>query len=198
MAGAGSNRVPVTCPACGHVQLEPRAVISTVCRQCRTHIQVRGGSNADWLVRRPLAALVEPKPAVEMRAVRCFTCGTLLTVPTTAESTMCKRCSSHLDLRDYTINEAVSKNFRTHGRFVVKEKGYVFNTESVVGEAVIRGRFHGRLVAERRLEILTGAEIKGSFQTGLLVIPAGQIFSWPQTVQVHNAEVGGELSGRLR
>ena len=37
--------------------------------------------------------------------------------PPAAESTMCKRCSDYVDLRDYLINSAVSKNFRTHGRF---------------------------------------------------------------------------------
>lgn len=197
MAGAGSNRVPITCSTCGHVQKEPQAVISTVCRKCGAHIQVRGGAAADWLVPRPLGGLEKPKHAVDLVEVRCFTCGTVLAVPASAESTMCKRCSSHLDLRDYSINEAVSKNFRTHGRFVVKEKGYVFNTESVVGEAVIRGRFHGKLVAERRLEILTGAEIKGSFQAGLLVIPAGQAFAWREVVRVSNVEVAGELAANL-
>ena len=36
-----------------------------------------------------------------------------------------------MDLRDYTINSAVSKNFKTRGAFVIEPKGYVFNTEII-------------------------------------------------------------------
>ena len=33
---------------------------------------------------------------------------------------MCKRCSTHIDLRDYQITNAVSKNFKTKGQFVIE------------------------------------------------------------------------------
>ena len=59
---------------------------------------------------------------------------TELEVPVSAESTMCKRCSRYVDLKNYQINSAVSKNFKTKGAFVVEPKGYVFNTEAVVGK----------------------------------------------------------------
>jgi cytoskeletal protein CcmA (bactofilin family) len=195
MAAASLERAPVTCPHCGHSQLEPVAVISTVCRHCRSAIRVREQAGGPTLSSQARTA---SGPAVERRDLVCFTCGTLLSVPLTAESTMCKRCSSHIDLRDYHINQAVSKNFRTHGRFVVREKGYVFNTDSDVGEAVLKGRFHGTLFARNRLEIYSSAEIKGSIRAGLLVIPAGQSFVWSQTVLVGSAEIAGELIAPLR
>ena len=89
---------------------------------------------------------------------------------------MCKRCSHHVDLRDYHITSAVSKNFRTKGLFVVEEKGNVFNTEVLVGDAIIKGKFLGKLVAERSLTVHSGAQIKGSFKTGRLIVPAGNGF----------------------
>lgn len=36
-------RIDLTCPECGHVQSEPLRVISTQCRGCLTHYQVRDG-----------------------------------------------------------------------------------------------------------------------------------------------------------
>jgi hypothetical protein len=54
-------------------------------------------------------------------------------VSVAAASTMCKRCGSYLDLADYRITQTVSKNFRTHGRLVIEEKGYVLNSEAQVG-----------------------------------------------------------------
>jgi cytoskeletal protein CcmA (bactofilin family) len=198
MPGAPLERAPVTCQHCGHTQLEPVAVITTVCRSCRRAIHVREDARTPRkATKRALPTLTAAKPAVELRELQCFTCNTRLSVPVSAESTMCKRCSSHIDLRDYVINQAVSKNFRTHGRFEVKPRGYVFNTDSIVGEAVLRGRFHGKLHAKHRLEIYTGAEIKGSFQTGLLVVPQGQVFTWPQVIKVDSAEIAGELDATL-
>lgn len=119
-------------------------------------------------------------------------------MPLAATSTMCKRCSSHVDLSDYQISNTVSKNFRTYGRLIIEEKGYVLNTNSLVGEAVIRGRMIGKIVARRSLEIHSTAQIKGSFTTGCLVVPAGQHFGWPEVLQVGGAEIGGELSAHLQ
>lgn len=111
---------------------------------------------------------------------------------------MCKRCSSHVDLSDYRVTQTVSKNFRTYGRLVIEEKGYVLNTNSLVGEAVIRGRMIGKIVAKRTLEIYSTAHIKGSFSAGCLVVPAGEHFRWPEVLQIGGAEIGGELAANLQ
>src|SRR5687768_17350810 len=34
------HRIELTCPECGHRQLEPAMVVSTQCRSCRTNFQV--------------------------------------------------------------------------------------------------------------------------------------------------------------
>jgi len=111
---------------------------------------------------------------------------------------MCKRCSSHVDLRDYQINQTISKNFRTYGRLVVEEKGYVLNTDSLVGEAIIKGRLIGKLVAHRSLEIYSTAAIKGSFNTGKLILPAGNSFRWPELLRIGGAEISGELVANIQ
>ena len=121
-----------------------------------------------------------------------------LDVPVSAESTMCKRCSRYVDLKDYKITTAVSKNFKTKGKFIVEAKGFVFNTEAVVGNAVLKGRFLGKLMAEHSLTIYSTAEIKGSFQTARLVIPAANHFRWHETIKVGSAEIAGELANDLR
>ena len=36
---------------------------------------------------------------------------------------MCKRCSRYVDMKNYVINSAVSKNFKTKGSFVIDPKG---------------------------------------------------------------------------
>ena len=110
---------------------------------------------------------------------------------------MCKRCSSHVDLADYQITQTVSKSFRTHGRLTLEEKGYLLNTESLAGEAVLRGRLIGKLTTHGALEIHSSANIKGTLMPGRLVIPNGQHFRWTQPLSVRDAEISGELVADL-
>ena len=67
-----------------------------------------------------------------------------------------------------------------------------------MGDAVIKGRFLGKLTAERSLTIHTGAEIKGSFTAGRLIIPAANHFRWQEPIKVGSAEIAGELAADLR
>jgi cytoskeletal protein CcmA (bactofilin family) len=138
-----------------------------------------------------------PAPQRETRRVTCFNCQTELEVPAAAQSTMCKRCSTHVDLRDYTITNATSKNFKTKGRFIIQEGAYLFNTDTMAAEVVLKGRFLGKLTAEK-LEIYNSAELKGTFTANLLVIPAGQRFRWPEALQLGGADVAGELVANVR
>ena len=183
------DKVSVACPHCGHSQLEPHDGYSTVCKKCRQHFRMEEAL-------RPKAA--QEQKHHDTRKVTCFQCNTLLDVAAQAESTMCKRCSAHIDLHDYTINQAVSKNFRTHGSFTVGEKGYVFNTEAEVGDAVIKGRFLGKLHAHRTFTLHATAEFKGSFKAGLLIIPAETHLIWKTPLDVQSVEVAGELVANVR
>jgi cytoskeletal protein CcmA (bactofilin family) len=182
------DKVLVACPKCGHTQHEPAAAYSSVCKKCRQYFRLEEVLRAAAQVGKVTVA-----PARDVKHVTCFQCGTDLEVPPSAQSTMCKRCSSHLDLRDYVITNAVSKNFRTRGRFIIEEGGFVFNTETFVADAVIKGRFLGKLNAQHSLEIHRTAEIKGTFTTGRLIIPLGSVFRWPEPVKIGGAEIAGEL-----
>lgn len=189
MAPSKKDSVPVACPKCGHVQQEPRTAYSSICKKCHEHFRLQEAL-------RPASRPVQQ--AIEQRHIRCFQCGTELEVPKAAASTMCKRCSSHVDLADYQISQTFSKSFRTHGRLVLEEKGYLLNTESLVGEAVLKGRLIGKLTTEGALEIHSSATIKGTLVAGRLVVPLGQHFRWPQPLTLRDAEISGELVADLK
>jgi cytoskeletal protein CcmA (bactofilin family) len=183
------NKVPVQCPKCGHTQQEPATGYSTVCKKCRQHFRLdESAKPAD----KPAAALARGG-----RRVKCFNCATELDVPDSAQSTMCKRCSGHLDLRDYKINSAVSRNFRTKGRFIIDEGGYLFNTDSIAGDVTIKGRLLGKFKAEGALELYSSAQIKGTFHAGNLIIPAGERFFWPEIIPATAADISGELVANI-
>lgn len=178
------EKAALTCPRCGHQQLEARGAFSSVCRKCGEYLRVQ-----ELLKPAPKAAA----PAPERKRIRCFDCGAEFEVPTTAQSSMCKKCSSYIDLHDYSITSAVSKNFKTKGSFVIQPTGYVFNCEAVTGEAIIKGRFIGKLVVEGALTIFSTAQIKGSFTASRLIVPAANQFRWNGEIRVGSAEIEGEL-----
>lgn len=53
------HRIEVACPECGHLQVEPALVVSTQCRSCRTHYQVRDGKGVPRP--RPVTRLASPR-----------------------------------------------------------------------------------------------------------------------------------------
>jgi cytoskeletal protein CcmA (bactofilin family) len=185
---SSQDTVAVACPRCGYSQREPRGAYSTVCKNCQQHFRLEE-------VLRPAAK--SARLTIEQRHVRCFQCGTDLEAPRAAASTMCKRCSSYVDLSDYRITQTVAKSFRTHGWVVVEEKGYLLNTDTLAGEAVIKGRLIGKIIAQGTLEIHSSAVIKGQFTAGKLVIPAGHHFCWPETLNVGGVDLAGELAADL-
>jgi cytoskeletal protein CcmA (bactofilin family)/DNA-directed RNA polymerase subunit RPC12/RpoP len=185
---ASLQTVPVACPRCGYTQQEPRTAYSTVCKNCHQHFRLED-------VLQPSAQTA--KIVIEQRRIRCFQCGTELEAPRAAASTMCKRCSGYVDLSDYRITQTMSKNYRTHGWVVVEEKGYLLNTDTLAGEAVIKGRVIGKLVAQGSLEIHSTAHIKGQFSAGRIIIPAGHHFHWPEPLRADGFELAGELAASL-
>jgi cytoskeletal protein CcmA (bactofilin family) len=183
------DKIAVTCPRCGHCQLEPRTAYSSICKQCHQHFRLEQ-------VQRLPAPLARPQ--LEPKQVRCFHCAAELTVPVAATSTICKRCRSHVDLANYRVTQTLSKKLRTHGRLVIEERGFLFDSEALVGEALVKGRFIGRLVAEGTLEINSSADIKGNITAGRLMIPAGHHFNWPEPLPVEAADISGELVTTLQ
>jgi len=188
MPAKKQDQILVTCPQCGHPQTEPRSAYSTRCKKCGQHLRIQ-----DLLNPAPPA----PRRAPKLRRVTCFECGAELEVPASAESTMCKQCSRYVDLHDYRITSAIAKNFKTKGALVIEPKGSVFNTESIAGDAVIRGQFHGKLAVEHSLTIYSTADIKGSLTATHLIIPAENHFRWPGSLKVGSAEIAGEFAANL-
>jgi cytoskeletal protein CcmA (bactofilin family) len=188
MPASKSDKVLLGCPHCGTQQAIPPTAISSVCKKCGQHFRVQ-----EVLHPAPKAVVRAP----DQRRITCFECHTELDVAASAESTMCKRCSQYIDLKDYLIKSAVSKNFKTKGAFVIEAKGYVFNTEAIVGDATIKGRFLGKLYAEHSLTLYSTAEIKGSFKTARLIIPKDNHFWWGEPLKVENADIAGELVSSL-
>src|SRR5215510_532699 len=103
-----TDKILVACPHCGHEQREARAVFSTICRHCGQHLRVQE-------ILHP--SRKAPAVAPQTKRITCFECAAELDVALNAESTLCKSCGRYVDLHDYHITNAISKNFKTKGAF---------------------------------------------------------------------------------
>jgi cytoskeletal protein CcmA (bactofilin family) len=112
-------------------------------------------------------------------------------------SVKCKRCGAILDLQDYRVYDVGSKRIKTKGAFIVEPRGYLYNSEAMVGEAIIKGRFHGVLLVEHSLTIYSSAQIQGRFIAGHFIIPAAHRFRWPRPIEAGSAVIAGELNADL-
>lgn len=140
-----------------------------------------------------------PAPSVpDRKRVTCFDCSAEVDIETGLPSAKCHQCGASLDLRDYRVYDVGSKHIKTKGAFIVEPRGYLFDSEAIVGEAIIRGKFHGKLVAERSLTVYTSTEIQGSFSTAHFVLPPAHRFRWKEPIAVNSAEIAGELTADLR
>jgi len=108
---------------CGHVQLEPRTAISTVCGKCQSHIDLQEDRRSWWSDQNP-----SPVPSGRSwRRERSFVFNACcLKIPATAESSMCKWCSTHIDLRIIASTGSLTE-LPHEGTFVIEEKG-IFST----------------------------------------------------------------------
>ena len=176
------DRLVVTCPRCGSRQHGRRNCLLNLCKTCG---------------HRYLSGYLQ-EPVAPQRPVSCFDCGASLHVAVGALTTLCKKCSSHIDLRDYLITSTVFQHFKTQGKVVITEKGCVHDTNAMVGEAVLKGTFIGRLTVERALTIHPTTHIQGTFRAGKLIIPENTQFRWPVAIGVGAAEIGGELAADLK
>jgi cytoskeletal protein CcmA (bactofilin family) len=179
----------VVCPRCGHLQAEPRTAYSTLCKNCGQHVR--------------LDEILSPAPRTsrrvpQQRRITRFECGAVLQVPVSAESTMCKWCSCYVDLHPYRVTSAAAINFKTKGKVTIETRGSAFNTESIAGDAVIKGNFHGKQTVENSLTFFSTADIKGSMSAAHLEIPVENRFYWPGLIEVRSAEIAGEFEDKLR
>jgi cytoskeletal protein CcmA (bactofilin family) len=164
------------------------SAFSAACKNCGEYLRVQ-----ELLKPAPKA----PPPNHQKKHILCFNCATELDVPAGAQSTMCRKCSCYIDLADHSIANAVSKNFKTKGCFTIQPTGYVFNSEIIAHEAVIKGRFIGKLVVEDVLTLYSTAQIKGTFTAARLLIPAANHFHWDGELTIGSAEIEGELAADL-
>jgi cytoskeletal protein CcmA (bactofilin family)/Zn finger protein HypA/HybF involved in hydrogenase expression len=216
----------VACPKCGAEQQESPGAISTFCRTCGHHFEVRGASASSasatgawqkawqsfkawglhvaepWILRyepeiEKVRLFIERYRPPEFRHVRCHECGRIHEVPRLAASTSCPNCNAHIALEDVLIDKRMTRSVRTRGALVIKKFGYLNNQVTICGAADIGGGMAGKLFCDGETKIRTSGRLNCEIGSRRIRIERGADVIVAHPVRVHDMVVQGKLTARV-
>lgn len=221
------RRIEVACPECGHRQTEPALVISTQCRSCRAHYQVRAGkgvprslaaSATPVAVRKSPsahAAANRPKRSASLRTtarlwllrllrrrkppreVICGDCHQAFHAVAEAQSSQCPKCGAYASLLDHDIREAWNRRIQTRGNLVIHKKGVVSGTCLQCHHLTVHGQLAASAECSGDLVILSHGRITGTIRCRHLRVGKGVRVEFLHPVVAVSASIAGQVRGQL-
>ncbi|MGI8820589.1 MAG: bactofilin family protein [Chthoniobacterales bacterium] len=130
--------------------------------------------------------------------MECFDCKAKQEVISSASSTICPKCSAHLDLRDYKITTSFSRAIRTRGGLHVTGRGDLSSSNVVCAAALIEGRIRGNLTCTGMATINFVGKIPGRVVAEHVLIERKADVQFFRRVQVKSIEIRGHMSGEVK
>ena len=188
--------------------MEYAAAKSSMCRQCGAHfvpsapkVQVRF---------RPKDEPVQPVAEVSLfrrlegfwakhhsATIECFDCKATQEISTAAHSTICPKCSKHIDLRDYKITTSFSRLIRTNGQIHLTAKGDLSSSNVTCRAALIEGKLRGNLLCLGRATINFVGKIPGKLVAEHILVERKSAVQFFRRVRVKSIEIRGRMTGEI-
>lgn len=180
------QKVDVNCPHCGAVQKEPRSVVSTYCRSCSSHFEIKS---------RPAIAPSRPKGPV--REVHCYKCAADHGVSKHARSTLCPSCGAGIELSDLDFSANGSRPVDIRGRLRIRSTAHLNNSWIICTDARIEGRITGTILCENQLELLGSGKLSFRATASSTVIGPKASIDMAFPLKTGRLEIHGALRGQV-
>jgi cytoskeletal protein CcmA (bactofilin family)/ribosomal protein S27E len=201
-------KVSVDCPHCGFKQMEYAAAKSTMCRQCGAHfvplapkVQVRLRSKDEPVESVPDVSLFRKLEGFWTKhhsaIIECFDCKATQEISSAAHSTICPKCSKHIDLRDYKISTSFSRSIRTNGQIHLTAKGDLSSSNVTCRAALIEGKLRGNLQCLGRATINFTGKIPGRLTAEHILVDRKSVVQFFRRVRVKSIEIRGRMTGEI-
>ncbi|MEP6699430.1 MAG: polymer-forming cytoskeletal protein [Verrucomicrobiota bacterium] len=198
------------CPHCGFKQMEYAAAKSTICRQCGAHfapsvpkMEVRLRAKGEPIATPPPAdgSLFRKLEGFWSKphnlVIECFDCQAKREITSAATSTICLKCSTHIDLRDYKIVTSFSRAIRTQGEIHLTAKGDLSSSSVMCRTALIEGKMRGNMHCFGTATINFSGKIPGRLTAGHLVVEKKSSVQFFRRVRVKSIEIRGHMTGEI-
>jgi cytoskeletal protein CcmA (bactofilin family) len=187
------RKIPTTCPHCGFVQNEPRALLSTFCRGCGDHYSTAAAPPNSAAI--PLA--IPNTPPDRRRSVDCTSCGESHFVSAHLASSRCPTCGSETDLTDVHITTHFTRPVDTRGSIHVTPSGYLNSPHTRCASARIEGRFAGRIDCVGTLRIRGEGICRAHIETHTLIIDRGSDFRFAFPIRAEEVLIRGHVEADI-
>jgi cytoskeletal protein CcmA (bactofilin family) len=192
------DKIGADCPHCGFSQLEPASARSAFCRQCSQHYSIQK------LLAKEVASLKQPSlldrfgkwiNREKSRSITCFSCREKHEVPTSAESSLCPRCGSYIDIRDFRIEGPFARSIQTQGLVHLSSTADVACPRILCGSARIEGRFRGKIICTEESTIRMGGHYEGEIDSEKILIHSKADVDFQHPVYSRALDIDGKTRG---
>lgn len=202
-------------------------VISTICRSCGLHMDIRDGkpvlrpkhatrlaSPGNPPVQHPSTGTkqAEPKAAKKPkvgllrriffrerppRAVECYHCQRTFEVVAEAQSSQCPKCGGHISLRDYEIEDAWRRRIQTRGNVMILKEGSIIGVKVQCHDLTVLGKLAAPVDCSGVLRICSHGKIVGNVKCGELRVERGARVEFQGDVHAKMAYIDGDVRAQL-
>jgi cytoskeletal protein CcmA (bactofilin family)/predicted RNA-binding Zn-ribbon protein involved in translation (DUF1610 family) len=224
---AQSKRIELTCPRCGSHQWEPAMVISTLCRSCGLHMDIRDGkplvrpkhatklaSPSKPPVQHPSTGITTPeaKPLKpegvgffrkffqsesKKRSVDCFHCGNVFGVVQDAQSSQCPKCGGYISLRDYQVDTDWRRRIQTRGNVMILKNGSIIGVNVQCHDLTVLGKLSASVDCSGILCVRSHGKIVGNVSCRELRVERGAEVEFQGEVHAESAYIDGNVKAQL-
>jgi cytoskeletal protein CcmA (bactofilin family) len=187
--------------------MEYAAAKSTMCRQCGAHF-VPSAPKVEVRLRKeePVETVADPSLFRKLEGfwakhhnsiIECFDCKATQEISSAATSTICPKCSKHIDLRDYKIATSFSRSIRTHGQIHLTAKGDLSSSSVTCRSALIEGKLRGNLHCLGTATINFTGKIPGRLTAEHVLVERKSVVQFFRRVRVKSIEIRGQVTGEI-
>jgi len=188
--------------------MEYVAAKSTMCRQCGAHF-VPSAPKLEVRLRpksEPVESVADPSLFRRIEGlwnkhhsalIECFDCKATQEISSAATSTICPKCSKHIDLRDYKITTSFSRSIRTHGQVHLTAKGDLSSSSVTCRSALIEGKMRGNVNCLGTATINFSGKIPGRLTAEHVLIERKCEVQFFRRLQVKSIEIRGHMTGEI-
>lgn len=136
--------------------------------------------------------------AVPTREVVCYECGRRSQIPVAALSAHCVHCRTHLNTADITLKPGSRRlTVRTLGDVTLPAHVQLSHLSITCRNLIVSGKGEGSIHCSGELILRGTAQLTGQLQADILHVAAGAKASVEPGLSATEAEIEGQLTGRL-
>ena len=188
--------------------MEYAAAKSTICRQCATPFSLSPAKTGVRLRAKEELVEASADPSLFRKLegfwnkhtnseIECFDCKAKQEVSSAATSTICPKCSTHIDLRDYKIITSFSRTIRTHGAVHLTAKGDLSSSSVTCRSALIEGKLRGNMHCAETATVDFSGKIPGRLTAGRVIVERKAVVQFFRRVRVKSIEIRGRMTGEV-